>query len=83
MGTQSVDENPDPITHYDENGNLIEIELPPVDMSRPDHEILPLISHQCKNLGFLHINNVPGYDEQKLHTMVKRFHGKSDEEKQP
>ena len=73
--------NADPIDHYDANGNLVEIELPPVDMSRPDAEILPLISYQCKNLGFLHISNVPGYDEDKLYEMVKRFHAKSDEEK--
>ena len=57
------------------------VELPAVDMSLPDEEIIPQLMEMMSGLGFLHLKNVEGFDEDELLQDVIDFHAVDDNSK--
>lgn len=58
------------------------VELPAIDMSEPDEQIIVnQIMVMSSTLGFFHLKNVPGFDEQELLRDMKEFHALPDEVK--
>lgn len=55
--------------------------LPSIDMEAPEAEIVEQIMHQCENLGFFHIRNIAGFNEDELLRDLKEFHNLPDEVK--
>jgi len=49
------------------------LELPPIDMTLPETQIINLLMEQLTNIGFLHIKNVKGLDEDILLPVCKFF----------
>ena len=43
-------------------------------MQAPEEEIIPKIIKMCSEVGFLHLKNVPGFDEDQLLKDTKAFH---------
>ena len=43
-------------------------------MRDPESKIVPQIVKMLTEVGFLHLKNVPGFDEAKLLADVKEFH---------
>jgi len=56
-------------------------ELPAVDMQAPDEETVPQLMEMMTNLGFLHLRNVPGFDEKRHLEICKAFHALPKEAK--
>ena len=52
--------------------------LPAIDMSGPEDIIIEQIMDMCENLGFFHLKNVPGFDEDALLSDLKEFHALPD-----
>ena len=52
--------------------------LPAIDMSESEDVIVENIMHMCENLGFFHLKNVPGFDENALLVDLKEFHALPD-----
>ena len=57
------------------------LELPAIDMQAPESEIVPKVIEMFSTIGFLHIKNIEGYDEQELLKTCKAFHAIPKEEK--
>lgn len=55
--------------------------LPAVDMTGPEEQIVSQIMDMCENLGFFHLKNVEGFDEDALLADLKEFHALPDEVK--
>ena len=47
------------------------VSLPAIDMNDPESKIVPQIMKMLTEVGFLHLKNVPGFDEDKLLADVK------------
>ena len=58
-----------------------EFDLPLVDMSGPKETIRADILRHMEGIGFLLLENIPGYDENKLLDWAKWFFSKPKEEK--
>ena len=58
------------------------LELPPIDMTLPETQIINLLMEQLTNIGFLHIKNVKGLDEDILLPVCNFFHSIPDTEKE-
>ena len=50
------------------------VSLPAIDMNDPESKIIPQIMKMLTEVGFLHLRNVPGFDEDKLLADIKKFH---------
>jgi isopenicillin N synthase-like dioxygenase len=57
------------------------LELAAIDMQAPEAELVPQIMKQLTGLGFLHITNVPGFNEKALFKVCKAFHSMPSKEK--
>jgi len=51
------------------------LDLPAIDMSLPEAEIIPQVMEQLEGLGFLHLKNVEDFDEDATLAACKAFHG--------
>ena len=49
------------------------IELEAIDMTAPEEEIIPKLMHNLRNVGFLTLTNVAGYDEGEHFEAVRAF----------
>ena len=52
--------------------------LPAIDMNESEDIIIQQIMEMCENLGFFHLKNVPGFDEDALLADLKEFHALPD-----
>ena len=52
-------------------GEMIELEA--IDMTAPEEEIIPKLMHNLRNVGFLTLTNVAGYDEGEHFEAVRAF----------
>ena len=50
------------------------VDLPAIDMQAPEKEIIPKIIEMMSTVGFLHLKNVPGFEEDELLKDAKAFH---------
>ena len=50
------------------------IDLPAIDMQAPEKEIIPKIIEMMSTVGFLHLKNVQGFEEDELLRDTKAFH---------
>jgi isopenicillin N synthase-like dioxygenase len=50
------------------------VELPAIDMRDSDAEITKQLIHMLTTVGFLHLKNIEGFDEDELFKICKEFH---------
>ena len=54
------------------------VSLPAIDMNAPEEEIIPKIMKMFQGVGFLHLKNLKGFDEDELLKTIKQFHALPD-----
>lgn len=50
------------------------VSLEAIDMSKSEEEIVPQLMNNLRNVGFLTLKNVPGYDEGRHFQAVRAFY---------
>ena len=50
------------------------VSLEAIDMSKSEKEIIPQLMNNLRNVGFLTLKNVPGYDEGRHFEAVRAFY---------
>lgn len=62
--------------------NATFLDMPAIDMSLSDSEISSTFMDQMMNVGFIHIKNVDGFNEEVLLNAIKSFHSIPNSEKE-
>ena len=50
------------------------VDLPAIDLSKPEKQIIPEIMNNMNTLGFFLLKNVPDFDEGELFKAVRAFY---------
>ena len=54
------------------------VSLPAIDMTEPEEQIIAKAMQMLSDVGFLHLKNVPGFDEDDLLATIKELHSLPD-----
>ena len=55
------------------------VSLPAIDMQAPEAEIVAQIMEMCTTLGFFHLKNIEGFDEDALKRDLRELHDLPDD----